>query len=291
MTGVQQYFQANMSVPVEVFDPAAEIDVSGLDPDDQQEIGESGADFAVAVGLAETLLNPNAFRLEVLTAKEKAKRHFLSRTIWAVGAAVVALVFVVLLFKDRADAIRRVREANAALEDIKKGNKQRFDIQTKTVADELDARSKEVAIRARRMSSAFFYEVVRAVLETHNEFTAKDDESHKGVFLTTVAQETTKVHLDLDGNATDASRVGTAEGEAFLKQQNIWPRIRIEGQLKPDTPDPGGTFQNYTTALRLSMGSVVAEGRRVDVKTNALDARNAFQIDFLPKPAAKPEEK
>jgi type IV pilus assembly protein PilM len=172
MTGVQQYFQANMSVPVEVFDPAAEIDVSGLDPDDQQEIGESGADFAVAVGLAETLLNPNAFRLEVLTAKEKAKRHFLSRTIWAVGAAVVALVFVVLLFKDRADAIRRVREANAALEDIKKGNKQRFDIQTKTVADELDARSKEVAIRARRMSSAFFYEVVRAVLETHNEFTA-----------------------------------------------------------------------------------------------------------------------
>jgi cell division ATPase FtsA len=71
MKGIKEYFQANMSVPVEVFDPASDLDLSALPEEDQAELGETPADFAVAVGLAETLLASQAFRLEVLTEKEK----------------------------------------------------------------------------------------------------------------------------------------------------------------------------------------------------------------------------
>jgi type IV pilus assembly protein PilM len=282
MKGLVDYFQANMSVPVDLFDPAKELDLSALPAGDQEELGDNAADFAAAIGLAESMLLPNAFRLEVLTETEKRRRHFLSRTIWAAGAAAAALALVVLLFKTRADDIAAVNAANDQLRDVAEHNKKILDDQKDTVTKELDARQKEVALRVRRLPGAVVRAVLDALLKTHRS---------EYIVLERFELESEKASFDLEGKRTESRASGGTSEEAKnnIHDQFLWPAIFVQGVLKQDTPDVGSEILAYYTELKRTLQGVQVEGWKIDVSTTMPDKNRHFEMRLAPV-APKPAE-
>jgi type IV pilus assembly protein PilM len=278
MKGIVDYFQANMSVPVELFDPAKALDTSALPAADQEEAGENAADFAVAVGLAQSLLLPTAFKLEVLTESEKKKRQFLSRTIWSVGAAAAALVLVVLLFKTRADQIEESRAANAKLEEIKRDNNDIRKQKEKAEADELDMRQKDMALRIRRLPGACVRAVVDALHDSHHS---------KYIYIDKFLLETKKMSFDLDGKPGDPqANLGVSEEARHnIHAQTLWPEIQVEGQLLEETPNVGQEMLQYYTELKRNLAKIAVEGWKVDLKTTSPDRNKRFSMTFALVPA------
>jgi len=271
MKGIVDYFQANMSVPVELFDPAKSLDTSALPAADQEEVGENAADFAVAVGLAQTLLLPNAYKLEVLTESEKRKREFVGKTIWAVGAAAAALVLIVLLFKTRADSIAEFKTANAELHRILTRNNDTRNRATGAQAKELDGRQKEVALRVRRLPGAFVRAVVDALYDTH---------SSKYVYIDKFVLNCNKVTFDLLGKPGEAqSALGVSdEAKRNIHGQELWPEIEIEGQLLEATPDVGKEQLDYTNNLARALKAIQVEGWAIEMKPTQPDRNKRFSM-------------
>lgn len=109
LKGLDRYLQQAMGVPVERFDPFAISDLSQL-PDDERALAEKAPhEFAVAVGLAQTRLDPLAFPLEVLPAALQRRRDFVTKGIFAVSAAVVAAAILAVIYVDRVDAAKEGR--------------------------------------------------------------------------------------------------------------------------------------------------------------------------------------
>jgi len=273
MKGIVDYFQANMSVPVELFDPVQSLDLSALPAADQEELGENAADFATAVGLAQTLLQPNAFKLEVLTESEKRKRQFLGQTIWAIGAAAAALVLVVLLFKTRADEIAKWQAANKGLDAINKTNQQIRTRKENTEVLELDRRQKEVALRIRRLPGAFARAVIETLTKSHTS---------KYLYIDKLELDTRKMTFDLKGQPGETqAQMGTSdEAKQNIHAQKLWPAITVQGQFVEDTPDVGKEFLDYITVLKRNLAAVTPEGWKVEVKPTSPDRNKRFSLTF-----------
>jgi len=283
MKGVAEYFKANMSVPVEIFDPVQELDLSGLDPADQEVLGDRPTDFAVAIGLAETLLSPTSFRLEVLTASEKKKRHFLQRTLWALGAAAAALLLIVMLFKSRGADIAAYRAANEKLAVLLADAEDVEQRQKAAVAKENDARRKEVSLRVRRLGGA----LTRAILDILND--EREEEGH--TYLVRFTTEAKKVSLDLTGRPSGTR--ATADDDAKkenIHSQEVWPEVEVQGAMKRDTPDPGGTLNRLYTEIRGALSKVRLDGLEIEMENTSLDREYRFTMTFRPKLPGKKKE-
>ncbi len=278
MPGLRDYFQANMSVPVELFDPVGSLDLSALPAADHEELGSAPLDFAVAVGLAESRLQPNGFALEVLTEKEKKKRHFSERTLWAVLAMAAALVFVVLLFNTRSSAIQLLQQNNQELERLLADKKKVEDRQKAALAGEQDARKKEVALRARRLAGDFTRAVHDLLLQNHSE----------AMYLVMERMETLpKVSLDLLGRPGDTRATMGAEDKATgLHEQQVWPVVEVLGVVQPEyAPNPGQTLNTYYARLEAARAGLSIDGCSVKLDTTALDKNNRFTMTFRLLPA------
>ncbi len=273
MKGIVEYFQANMSVPVELFDPAQALDTTALPAADLEEMGENGADFAVAVGLAQTLLLPTAYKLDVLTESEKKRRQFLGRTIWAAGAAAAALAFIVLLFKTEGDQIAEFRGANARLQEVQKQNNNVRSKKLVAEADELDRRQKDVALRIRRLPGAFARAVVDALY---------DSAKSKYIYIDKVNLDSKKMTFGIDGKPGDAqSAIGVSEGaKRNIHAQELWPEIEVEGQLLENTPDVGSEAATYYNELKRALKGVLVEGWAIEMKPTSPDRNKRFSMRF-----------
>jgi len=271
MKGIREYFAANMNVPVEIFDPVGELDQSALDGDDESELGDDAYDFATAVGLAETLLNPNAFRLEVLTEKERKKRTFTQRTVWALAAAAATLAWVVLLFQDRASKTDAVQEANEDLEaQVARINDQTSD-QEKAIAAESDARHKQVALRARRLAGLLLR---KAVVELGRA-------EHEGMFLHSINLDTGKVNLDLRGRPVGGrDSLGKEEGP-LIHQQQVWPEIVVEVVVQRELIGGrlGDAVHEYQSQLQIAAAKLDVDGYGVEFVPESL-RNDRFKMTF-----------
>lgn len=283
MKGIREYFEANMNVPVEIFDPVGELDASGLDEDDAGELGDHPTDFSIAVGLAETLLQPTSFKLEVLTESEKKKRYFLQRTVWALAAAVAALVLVVMLFQTRAKDIETVVAANETLQTSMKKNKKVEKRLNEAVKGEKDARQKALALRVRRFSAAFGRAIMGVLLDHHSEG------GH--LYLRTLTLESNNVSIDLDGRPgkTRTALGSSSETKDNLHDQRVWPEVTVRGVVKKDAPQPGAQLNAYYSQLRGAIAQLSIGGFTVEMDESQLDASNQFSITFRLK-APEPEK-
>jgi len=280
MKGIKQYFGANMSVPVELFDPVAELDQGTLDAADAEELGDRPFDFSVAVGLAETLLQPTSFRLEVLTEKKKRKRQFSERTVWSLAAAAAALILVVLLFNTRSSAIAEVQAANNRIAVVKKQHRKTSDWQQRALAQELDARRKEVALRARRLPRDFSRAVLGALFANHA----------KHIYLRRTTFTTKKISLDLKGQPTESRSTAGAskEVERNIHGQQVWPEMEVTGVVQKEfTNRPGVTLNDYYTRLKGAIAKLDVEGYKVAMNGTALSGDNTFHITFTLKGKGK----
>ncbi len=115
LKGLDLYLKQAMGVPVERLDPFAVSDLSGLTAEERQMIEKAPHEFAVAVGLAQTRLDPLAFPIEVLPTALKRRRDFVTKGIWSIAAAVVAVGILGVLYQGRKSASQEAAKARSAL--------------------------------------------------------------------------------------------------------------------------------------------------------------------------------
>ncbi len=271
MKGLRDYFAANMNVPVELFDPVSELDLSALPAEDEQELGESPLDFSTAIGLAETLIQSNSFRLEVLTEKEKTKRRFGQRSVWALAAGAAMLVLCVLLFQNRAAQIAAIEEANIELEAGASRVGRQVKEQKQAIRAESDARYKQVALRVRRLSGSLMRSVVVA-LGTHEP---------EGMFLERVELRSEKIGLDLAGRPATAAGSREQEGQARLHQQQIWPEVVVAVEVQRDQIQgrAGDAVNLYQSKIKAAVSKIKLDGWDIQFKGESLNG-NKFRMFF-----------
>lgn len=132
LKGLDLYLKQAMGVPVEHLDPFAISDLSGLGEEEREMVERAPHEFAVAVGLAQARLDPLAFPLEVLPVALKRRREFLTKGVFAAGAALVALGILVVIYQGRAAA---AADGSAALRKLKR---------SRAEAEKQDKRFREV---------------------------------------------------------------------------------------------------------------------------------------------------
>jgi type IV pilus assembly protein PilM len=257
MKGLRDYFAANMSVPVELFDPVAELDLSN--------------DFSTAIGLAETLLQPTSFRLEVLTEKEKTKRRFMQRTVWALASAAAMLLLVVLLFQDRAAQIADVQEANVELEAAASRLTRDVRLQKEAKKAESDARHKDVALRARRLGGALLRNVIVALGKNNPE----------GMFLHSLEMKCEKTGLDLAGRPAKTSGTSEDEGKAAFHSQFVWPQMTVIAEVQRDQIEGrlGDAVNRYQSAVKETTAEFDIDGWKVEFVPESLQGKR-FKMSF-----------
>jgi type IV pilus assembly protein PilM len=107
LRGLPDYLAQNLRCPVERFQPANGLDLSGLPAVEALEFEADPGRFAVALGLAVTGTRPESFQIDVVPEATRRRREFRRRTVWmyaAAAAAVVVLAWQGLDLKRRVDA-------------------------------------------------------------------------------------------------------------------------------------------------------------------------------------------
>jgi type IV pilus assembly protein PilM len=94
LQGLPRYLSAGLGVPVDMFDPWRVVDASALAPDQAQQLDEYKLESVVSLGLATMASDADAYSIEILPAKVRARREFASGTIYAIAAAVLAVAFL-----------------------------------------------------------------------------------------------------------------------------------------------------------------------------------------------------
>jgi len=96
LKGMPEYLESNLGIPVELFDPIASLDLSALPEKTAEALKQDQGGMAVTLGLAQMAADDQAFRVEVLPAADKKKRHFMQHTAITIAAgAVLAACLVV----------------------------------------------------------------------------------------------------------------------------------------------------------------------------------------------------
>lgn len=154
--GLAQVLGERLRVPVETWNPAAELDVSDLPADDAARLQADGPAATLAVGLALSAANPELYALEILTAGARRKRDFAERGIWSVLAGVAAVLFLGIAFWQHgrlADAGQAAaRRAAGQVNAVKSANARTTELLAKIAAEE--QLSRELATRAALGESA-----------------------------------------------------------------------------------------------------------------------------------------
>ncbi len=98
LRGLSEYLESNLGVPVEVFDPVDDLDLSPLSSDAQAALKQEQGGIAVTLGLAQMAADAESFRLEILPEADRKKRQFMQETLPIIIAAAIVLVGVVAAF-------------------------------------------------------------------------------------------------------------------------------------------------------------------------------------------------
>lgn len=130
--GLREMLHDRLRVPVEVWNPAAEVEAGGLPSEEADRLAADGPAATVALGLALSAADPELFALEILTAGARRKREFSERGVWSIAAGAAAAVFLGLSFwrngalADEAEntarrargQVSKVQEANERTEEL-----------------------------------------------------------------------------------------------------------------------------------------------------------------------------
>jgi type IV pilus assembly protein PilM len=116
LQGLPEYLAAGMSVPVQLFEPFRVVDVSALAPAAALELEKYRLEATVSLGLATMGSDPEAYAVEILPRKLRARRAFLGRSVYAIAAAVLAACFLVYQGWKTSSELGRVRGEVARLE-------------------------------------------------------------------------------------------------------------------------------------------------------------------------------
>jgi Tfp pilus assembly PilM family ATPase len=107
--GLCPYLAAATGVPVELFDPFDEVDLSELPDEVFELLEEQRLEAVVALGHALADADPKLYQLEIVPPSLARRRNLLQRTSFLVAAGVLALAYLILAY-DRASETRGILE-------------------------------------------------------------------------------------------------------------------------------------------------------------------------------------
>jgi type IV pilus assembly protein PilM len=98
LRGLPEYLESNLGVPVELFDPLDEVDLSTLPDDQRGALQQQQGAMAVALGLAQMAAEPEGFQVSVLPDEDRKRRAFLQHTLFTLIAGAVLAVGLIVAF-------------------------------------------------------------------------------------------------------------------------------------------------------------------------------------------------
>jgi type IV pilus assembly protein PilM len=147
LRGLPEYLSAAFKCPVERFVPENGLDLAQLPGDEARTFQADPGAWAVALGLARTTADEQAFRIDIVPPAAKKSRNFKQRTLFMILAGVVAFGYVAWSFVDlsgrASTAEKRAADAARDAERTKSLRKQ-FDAEQARIRD-LNEKSKRLA--------------------------------------------------------------------------------------------------------------------------------------------------
>ena len=110
LRGLRGFLRESLRCPVELFDPFASADLTGLPTEDQEQLEGMRCEAVVALGLAVGRLDETLYSLEILPEAVRKKQRFQQRTVWNIVAALIAIALVAhkaVLGKDQLEQAQR----------------------------------------------------------------------------------------------------------------------------------------------------------------------------------------
>lgn len=110
--GLRGMLREALRVPVDVFDPFDTVDLSALDGAEHEALETFRAEAVVALGLAITACDDETYQLRILPEKLRKKQRFVQRTIFNIGAGVVAGALLAMTAVEGMDATEKAETAS-----------------------------------------------------------------------------------------------------------------------------------------------------------------------------------
>ena len=255
LRGLPAYLSQGLSVPVELFDPFQVVDTSKLDPDTAELLEDHKLEAVSALGLATAASDPDAYSIEILPERVRARREFLSGPAFLIAAAVLALLFLgVRVYRER-DVLAELREEASGLARTYK-RAERNDGRTRALLEE----NRELATYATELFSltGAGEELVRAL----------------DVFERELPREFWLESMNLTTGADD---------DLGVPRDDARPILRVRGRAREGTETPTLLFEEFVAAL----------GRRIpDVRIEDRMGDSSFTLDLttLAREAAGDED-
>jgi type IV pilus assembly protein PilM len=117
--GLSDYLSDNLGVPVALYDPVDEVDITQLE--DASDFNANGPEFSSALGLALMSATPDHYAIHVMPEAVKRRRKFQTQTIFSILAAVVLVAFLGIKFYfAQADAALLERDRRMMQTEVRK---------------------------------------------------------------------------------------------------------------------------------------------------------------------------
>ncbi|HEX5054055.1 MAG TPA: pilus assembly protein PilM [Planctomycetota bacterium] len=115
LRGLRGLLRENLRCPVELFDPFANLDLSGLPPDDAEQLQAMRHEAVVALGLAVGRIDESLYSLEILPEAVRKRQRFQQRTVWNIAAGALLVGVLALHASHGKRAVEAVEASTAAL--------------------------------------------------------------------------------------------------------------------------------------------------------------------------------
>jgi len=253
LDGLPSYLSKGMGVTVEIFDPFVVVDTTRLDPEAAQLLDDHRLEAVVALGLATTASDSNAYSIEILPEKVRRRRAFLAGPAWLLAAALVAVGYLGFSSWKASTELSELRAEAASLGSRARRAK-RNDAETRTVLEQ----NADLDRYARRLFhlAGSGEQLVRtiAVVEEHVP---------RGFWVDSLTS----------GDGWD-DELGVPRGEER-------PIVRLEGRAREGTDSPALAFQELVAGLESELPGV-------RLKQRMGDAGSIFSLELTT--LASPEE-
>jgi len=107
LRGLRAMLRETLRCPTELFDPFANLDLSGMPTEDAEQLHTMRQEAVIALGLAAGRLDETLYALEILPEAVRKKQRFQQRTIWNILAALVAVALLGFYAMDQKAAVGR----------------------------------------------------------------------------------------------------------------------------------------------------------------------------------------
>ncbi len=255
LEGLTGYLSGAMSVPVEVFDPFVVVDTTKLDAQSADLLERHRPEAVIALGLATSASDPDAYAIELLPEAVRKRRDFAQGPAFLIAAAVLACLYL----------------------GVSAWKSSRTLAETRSEASQLDGQVR----RAKRNDQD-----TRTLLEENAELSEYGDEllalAGSGEQMVR-ALDAIERSLPEDFWLEAMTSTWGSDDELGVSRARELPILRMRGRAREGTDSPSLLFEEFVGGLRQRMPDASLKERMGDTASN-------FTVDLtLLAPRPEPE--